>query len=158
MDHLNCWSNLWRLNLHGRLKMFLWRLKTEVLSSKELVSERVENGDRNCAVCGAEVESYFHLFKECQSIRALAFVSKWGCRLDNWTTSNMGEIIQQCIEPKRGQCFQEMDEGLTSVFLCTPFYVYWNYRNTFVHAQPEKIEKMVIMFDHLVEELTGKRE
>lgn len=74
------WSKLWKLDLHDRLKMFLWRLKAEVLPSKELISGRVGSGDRSCAICGADVETYFQLFKECHGIRAIAFASTWGCR------------------------------------------------------------------------------
>lgn len=156
-ENLDSWSKLWRLDLHDHLKMFMWHLKKKVIPSKELVSERVRSGDRSCAICGAEVESYYHIFKECQGIKALAFASKWGCHLDFWTTSNMGEIIQHCIEPNRELCFQGMEEGLISVFLCTIFYVYLNYRNSYVHA-PEKMDKMVIWFNFLVEELATKNE
>lgn len=151
----NSWAKLWRLELHDRLKMFLWRMKAEVLPLKETVTERMGHGDKNCAICGEEAESYIHLFKRCEGIRVLGFASKWGCCLDNWMATTSGEMILHCIEPKRGNCFQGMDERMTTVFLSTLMYVYWNYKNSFVYDQPKTMESMVRSFNHLVEEMAG---
>lgn len=68
----------------------------------------------------------------------------------------MEEIIQQCINPSRERCFQGMEDEMISTFLCTFFYMYWNNRNSFVHAQLKKLENLVTWFNFLVEELATK--
>lgn len=66
----------------------------EVISIRESVAQSILIDDRSCVICGAKVESYFHLLKECQCVRTLAFASKWGCALENWRASFMEELIQ----------------------------------------------------------------
>lgn len=45
-----------------------------VLSTKDVVVQRIGGGDLTCRTCGAEI--LFHLFKECHGARSLAFGSK----------------------------------------------------------------------------------
>lgn len=37
-----------------------------------------------CPICGAERETLFHLFKECQRARMIAFTSVWRFQLESW--------------------------------------------------------------------------
>lgn len=92
-DTSNLWAKLWKLEIHDMLKMFLWRLMAGVLPTREILAERIGIRDRSCVICGEEIETSFHLFKDCQGIRVLAFASKWGCLLENWAAANVGEII-----------------------------------------------------------------
>lgn len=143
----DCWSKLWGLEIHDRLKLFLWRMMAGVLPSKEILAERLGVKDKRCAICGKEVESYFHVFKECHGIRVLGYASKWGCRLDYWNVANLDDLVQLSINPNSSPSIQGTEEGLIYFFYC-----YWNYRNSFDHGKPERMEKMVIIFNHLVEE------
>lgn len=69
------WSKIWKLNIHDRLKMFLWRVLRDVLPTREEIVRRTGVGYASCAVCGAEEETLFHVFKECPGARSLAFGS-----------------------------------------------------------------------------------
>lgn len=83
--HLSIWSRLSKLKLHERLKMFLWRLMAEVIPFlfyfsffswiNDLVMDKIWSGEWRCAICGSEVESYFHRFKEWHGVHVLAFAS-----------------------------------------------------------------------------------
>lgn len=90
--------------------MFMWRLMAGVIPTRELLSDKIGSQERSCAICGKEVESAFHSFKECQGIRVLAFANKWGCRLDKWTASSMEEIIQMCIDSNCRPSIQGMED------------------------------------------------
>lgn len=96
------------------------KLMAGVLPSKEIISERVGS----CAICSATMESYFHLFKECQRIRVLAFASDWGCLVDNWPANNVEELIKMCVEPNSRQSFCSGEGKMIYVFLSTLFYCY----------------------------------
>lgn len=78
----DCLTLLWNSNMHERLKMFLWRLKTEVIPMRENIFARTQVGDKNCPVCGIETETTFHLFFECPGIKSLSFGSKWGVSIE----------------------------------------------------------------------------
>lgn len=76
------WIHLWKVKIHDRLKIFLWRIMANVIPTHALIFDRLGKGGCNCVFCYVEEESLFHLFKECYYIRSLAFASKWGCKLD----------------------------------------------------------------------------
>lgn len=72
------WEQIWKLNIQERLKYFLWRVMAEVVPTREVMVRKTGFGDLNCPICNAEVESLFHLFKEGQGVKAIAFASLWG--------------------------------------------------------------------------------
>lgn len=69
------WDSFWKSKLQERLKMFLWRVLSDVLPMKEVLSRRFEKKDYNCVVCGNNMETWMHLFMECSGFRALTFGS-----------------------------------------------------------------------------------
>uniref|UniRef100_A0A2N9HS21 Reverse transcriptase zinc-binding domain-containing protein n=1 Tax=Fagus sylvatica TaxID=28930 RepID=A0A2N9HS21_FAGSY len=58
-DHL--WHALWKLKLHERTKIFLWRLGSNALPSNLRVVQRIGSGDPLCPLCGLEEEIYNNL-------------------------------------------------------------------------------------------------
>nr|XP_048330864.1 uncharacterized protein LOC125422764 [Ziziphus jujuba var. spinosa] len=93
------WKNLWNINMHERLKMFLWRVLSNVIPTRDLIFTRIGKGDRNCVWCEDKEETLLHISKDCHFIRRLAFASNWGCRLENWNVSNTKELVEMCINP-----------------------------------------------------------
>jgi hypothetical protein len=72
------WLSLWSLELHERLKVFMWRLGSNSLLTKVNVAHRVGSGDTSCSLCGSVEESYSHLFLHCNMVRPLWFGLCWG--------------------------------------------------------------------------------
>ena len=68
-------GQIWKSKLHERLKMLLWRIATNVLPSKEVISRFNENIDSCCSLCGLATESSLHLFTVCAIAKAVWFQS-----------------------------------------------------------------------------------
>ena len=69
------WKKIWKLNAPQRIKMFLWRLGSNVLPTRENISHRLDILDTSCVLCKKEVESLHHLFFKCNIARALWFAA-----------------------------------------------------------------------------------
>lgn len=65
----------WRCMIDS--KTFLWRVAPDqVLPTKAILARLHEGIEQECSICGCEVESLIHIFKDCQGSRVLAFTSK----------------------------------------------------------------------------------
>lgn len=64
-----------------------------VIQTKELPTKSFGSREVGCVLCGADVESSLHLFKDCHCIRDLAFETRWGSKLDLWSPSSIEEWI-----------------------------------------------------------------
>jgi hypothetical protein len=65
------WQRLWRSKPHERSKIFLWRIGTKALPTKEMLANKMEIQDKMCYLCGHEEESDTHLFFKCSTARAI---------------------------------------------------------------------------------------
>lgn len=63
-DDSTLWNQLRKLKVHDRLKVFMWRFMTNSPLTRLVLDGKFGGGDKECAVCGAEEESVFHLFTE----------------------------------------------------------------------------------------------
>lgn len=57
IDHF--WGLIWRSDLHERLKLFLWRMASNVLPTKAVLTRRLGGGDTLCGLCGQEEEEVY---------------------------------------------------------------------------------------------------
>lgn len=115
-------SKLWKLNFHKRFKFFLWRILAGILPSREIIGNLLGHGDMYCVICSAEVENYFHLFKRCHRVRALAFASRWNCLIDTLEASNIHDLVEMCIESKGNLVKLGMSKEFVSIFMTTLWY------------------------------------
>lgn len=84
------WQDLWKLKVHDRLKLLLWKVVWEVMPTKVTVAARVgSNGRRDvdllCALCGEHSETLHHLLLLCP----------FSCAV--WSESH-GSLILRCLE------------------------------------------------------------
>ena len=56
------WPKVWKIKIHERLKMFLWRLGSNALPTRKMMAQRTGNKDNLCHLCGEAEESNVHLF------------------------------------------------------------------------------------------------
>lgn len=69
------------------------------LHTHQLLHLRLGMQDVSCVLCvGGEEEILAHLFQECPFIRAMAFASKWGIRLDLMEEVNWMEWFYQSFQ------------------------------------------------------------
>lgn len=65
------WGNLWKLKAPKRTKMFLWRLGTNTILTKEKLLHRISIDDPSCVLCGCDIESTCHLFINCSVAKVI---------------------------------------------------------------------------------------
>ena len=56
------WKPFWKLQLHERLKMLVWRIANDILPTNLNFCMRVGFGNPICPLCHSEEESALHLF------------------------------------------------------------------------------------------------
>lgn len=96
---MSIWNHLWKLKIHDRLKLFIWRMLAQVILTRYLMNRRFGLREIECPSYGMEVEMNFHLLKECHTIRVVAFASKWGFGLDKLTVTNLEEWLKYSSNP-----------------------------------------------------------
>lgn len=75
LDPDRFWGFIWNTGLHERLKLFLWRMVSDVIPTKKVIVDRLGGGDTSCSLFGQEDENAIHLFKYCFVSRAIVFAS-----------------------------------------------------------------------------------
>lgn len=127
--------------------MFLWRILANAIPTREMTVNRLGNGEIGCPLCGAEVETAFHLFKLCPWIRVIAFGSKWGCYLDLWEVDNIQDLIHGSINPTEIPCFKNMEPHFVTILLSSLFYVVWRSRNLLIHQYGWNVDEAIKNFE-----------
>ena len=102
--HLNAdpeanWKALWKLKLHDRFKVLVWRIASGVLPTKLNFAQKVGFGDTRCPFCLDEEESLEHLFFKCHISKAIWFGSMWALRSDLISLSTCKDFIKFVCEP-----------------------------------------------------------
>jgi hypothetical protein len=82
VDNAVMWQKLWKIKIHERVKMLVWRIGVNILPTKENLAQRLGLEDKECSLCHEEIESCTHLFFQCNVACAILFGSMWGIRLD----------------------------------------------------------------------------
>ncbi|XP_030974728.1 uncharacterized protein LOC115994650 [Quercus lobata] len=125
-------GQIWKSKFHERLKMLLWRIATNVLPSKEVISRFNENIDSCCSLCGLTTESSLHLFTICAIAKAVWFQSQWGLRMEEIGFESTSDFIGFLISPpfvdNLNPCQRE-EFLLFGAILCD---VIWKLRNSFI--------------------------
>ena len=65
------WQKIWKIKAHDRIKMLLWRIRSNMLPTKNNLAKRIGTSDPNCVFCGREPEIATQLFFHCQVARLI---------------------------------------------------------------------------------------
>ncbi|KAB1215784.1 hypothetical protein CJ030_MR4G016891 [Morella rubra] len=79
------WKQLWRLNMHERLKFFLWKVALDILPMRQRIALNLHShfqGDISCLLCGHSTESTHQLLFTCDYTRALWRLSPWSLNVE----------------------------------------------------------------------------
>ena len=93
------WNCFWKLKIHDRLKIFLWRLGSDSLPTKLNIAKRLGSGDTLCPCCNLEEESIIHLFFKCHAAKALWYANSWRIHSDNLLVHSCPDIIKLLVDP-----------------------------------------------------------
>lgn len=115
------WKALWTSKLHERTKIFLRRLFSKVLPTSEGIWSITKKGDRDCTLCGEAFETELHIFKHCSFVRAVAFGSQYGIRLDRLEGDSLDDIMELFFGYKRQPGMENLDKDLFILILAGLF-------------------------------------
>lgn len=72
------WNLLWRLNVPGKIKIFLWRVCRECLPIRYNLQRRGVQCPLSCVLCSSKVENCWHSFLMCPvSLKYWSCVKLW---------------------------------------------------------------------------------
>ncbi|KAF4395183.1 hypothetical protein F8388_001570 [Cannabis sativa] len=123
---LKGWSYVWSNKLHPRMGLWLWRMCSGVLPTRD----KIRSGNENeCLICNCMPETPKHLFFECHFARGVWFGSP--------LTVRSGEIQGNTILDMVVNLCKDRDGGsLQKILVCC--YVIcdgiWKYRNSLLHG------------------------
>ena len=75
VDNAVMWQKLWKMKIHERVKMLVWRIGVNILPTKENLAQRLGLEDQECSLCHEEIEYCTHLFFQCNVACAILFGS-----------------------------------------------------------------------------------
>ena len=68
---LNKWQHIWKLQLPGKVRMFLWRLTHNILPTLLNIKRKHIELDTRCPKCQRLDEDGGHLFLKCKKVKAI---------------------------------------------------------------------------------------
>ncbi|CAN1188681.1 Putative ribonuclease H protein At1g65750 [Linum perenne] len=60
------WTKIWDLHTPPKIRIMVWRLAREIVPSRAALRHRHIDVPDECGICGANSETYDHLFRDCQ--------------------------------------------------------------------------------------------
>jgi hypothetical protein len=88
------WSNFWKLKLHERVKVLIWRIGLDIIPTNLNVARKIGHGVTSCPLYNLEDESVVHLFFNCEVAKAIWFGQCWGVFSDQLPISSCTDIIK----------------------------------------------------------------
>ncbi|KAL0356382.1 UNVERIFIED_CONTAM: putative mitochondrial protein [Sesamum radiatum] len=82
----NFWSKMWGLVMPPRVRVQAWRFCYEAVPTMENLSKKRAGVEKQCVICGAEIETLQHILLECPFARVVWAISNipwWHIR--SWT-------------------------------------------------------------------------
>ena len=108
--------------------MFIWRIGTNSLPTKDNLLKRININDPSCLLCGFEVETCCHLFFGCPVAKAIWHSSCWGFKADKHHMSACMDIIKLILDPSQALCPSE-DQWLIPLNMALVLDEIWHLRN-----------------------------
>ncbi|EPS59333.1 hypothetical protein M569_15475, partial [Genlisea aurea] len=118
------WKKFWRVPVAPNILIFVWRSISNILSLKSELNRRHLNTDNRCVICNSQVESWRHLFMECEFIVALWRMSSVPNSVLNAPTTTPFLLLDYW--------FHHFDPVMTAEIFTT-LWAIWHARNEFLH-------------------------
>ena len=130
------WNGLWKLRIHERYKVLIWRIATGILPTKVNLALKLGSGDTLCPLCSEYDESIEHIFFHCAISRAIWFGNSWAVYSNHLTFSSCKDIINIICDPSlpSGMSMDgKMLKEQTAIQFAITLDVIWNLRNQVIH-------------------------
>ena len=134
------WTKIWKLNVHERYKMLLWRIGSNILPINKNFVLRVGSGDPTCPLCHLEEESIVHLFFHYPIARAIWFGKNLGIISYSLHITTCSNIVNMVINPPFSTAVSSHWKELSATFakrLILTLYCIWSFCNQLVHKEPK---------------------
>nr|POE54017.1 lectin 1 [Quercus suber] len=112
------WKRIWRLRVPNKIKLFLWRVCSNALPTKENLKRRKILDDAKCCACLSAQESTFHAIWSCEMLLQIWTPCFGWVRTEHPQIQDMQELIHLVGQRK---------ESL-ELFAVVAWYI-WNHRN-----------------------------
>ncbi|XP_030502458.2 uncharacterized protein LOC115717615 [Cannabis sativa] len=86
------WKHLWKARIHPSLKTLCWRIFSGCFPTKMRLAFS-DDRDKLCSLCGEELETEIHLFRDCHFARCLWFTSPGGIRSSLLCTLSLEDLF-----------------------------------------------------------------
>ena len=93
------WKSLWKLKLHERFKVLVWRIANGILPTRIVVASKLGQGDVCCPFCHDSEEFIDHLFFKCSVSRAIWFGLTWAIHSCHFNILNSKDILKFICDP-----------------------------------------------------------
>ncbi|CAN0912862.1 LINE-1 retrotransposable element ORF2 protein [Linum grandiflorum] len=117
-----CWKKIWKLNIPGKLKVFIWKISHNILPVGVDVCKRVSQVGDECPNCGLQ-ETIKHCFVECN----------WAAII--WRRSHVAYLFQLAEDvPCNVWIKKAMNSGddINLNMFCALLWFLWKERNNFL--------------------------
>ena len=143
-------EKIWKLSIHGRLKMHLWRIASNLLPSKAGISTFTPTLDTICYLCENSPETITHLLWECSLARALWFGSKWCIRTELILVASPLHLVELLVSSPESLGLTNLNSEQFILWGAFLFDLLWRMRNDKVHGNK------VIVMDTIIRDLNAR--
>ena len=134
------WSKLWKLHAHERLKMFLWRVGSDILPTNKNFAQRIDSGCPSYPLSHGEEESAIHLFFHCNVAKAIWFVQGMNIHSECLPLQSTADIVNLVLNPPLelidAAHWKEISHTFAIRFILTLECI-WSLCNKVVHKEPQ---------------------
>lgn len=138
MGQTEVWKKLWKLRMHERLKLLLWRVYCDILPTKGKIASRigVEVGEENrCSLCGGESETSHHLFLRCAVSQVVWREAPWPLDISAVECDSIGDWIRKIILPEDELGVPDTLKHHFQIYAANALNFVWASRNRAVHRR-----------------------
>lgn len=131
------WKKLWNLDLHDRLKVFLWKIAWDILPTRQHLAHRLQTSFvgplSSCPLCEASEECLQHLLYACSYTRLLWRLSPWPLSVTALADANTVTWVTHILDPVRHFGLAATDAHNFKIYAMILTDSIWRVRNQAVH-------------------------
>jgi ribonuclease HI len=128
------WKAIWKLNLNDRLRIFIWKIASNMLPTKERLCQiSIPILDSSCPLCKLATDSLQRLFFECFFARVVWRHSFWPLDSIALHFDFMSDWVSSIISPGSSVGIPFLDHHKFQIFAAMACDILWFYRNKALH-------------------------
>lgn len=140
------WLGLWKLKIHARLKLLLWKVAWNMLPTGHRISHIDPSATNTCPapyyLCGSNPEIVEHLFLDCPVQQIIWRTSSFPLLLNCIQPHTIHELLSAIINPGCKLCLPQEFIPLFQLFATLTFDQVWMLRNKVKHNPGTSIDPL----------------